>query len=610
MSRRESAFIGKQFGRYHVARMLGGGGMGRVFLAHDPALNRKVALKVIAVDQHLDNEMREQYLKRFALEAQASARLNHPSLVTVYDTGEENGSPWIAFEYVEGERLADLLKRQRRLPHDRVLPIMLDIAQALRYAHEHGIIHRDVKPANILIDTKTGIAKLSDFGIVKAPWVGLTQEGLIVGTPGYMSPEQINGAALDARSDLFSLGVVFYEAITGRHPFVRDTVQDTLLATLAGSHPALSELRPGIPGRTMRAIEACLMIDRDRRLESANALIERLHGKAIPRQSAQASGKSVLARIALAITADAAAGFRTIVSETIAAIKPLSRKSGKRGGELGARAFSAARRLGARAKKRLVQNGRAKAFRPDMLRINQAVAAVLAIAALAGAIIMLQRSKTPHDGARARMTAGWALDPRIRQCERLMEDNHLDSARQMVEALRDDGAAGEQGELLLARWFMRDVEPESALAVLQSLAENAGGGVLLQRNVETILLDMAPLFENDKLSEATVDFIVHDLDAANHRIIRDRVSDTHYWIRWNAAAIRGRAGLPIDSVQVYILDLKHGGSLRTRLRAANKLGEFGDRRAVPALEEARNKGFRDPILAAAAAGVLEGRFFD
>ncbi|MBD3422475.1 MAG: protein kinase [Chitinivibrionales bacterium] len=195
-------------GRYRILRLLGAGAMGRVFLAEDPILDRKIALKQIAVDTGAHPKANAEYLQRFTLEARASARLHHQSIVQVFDAGEHNGLPWIAFQYIAGESLEDLLNRETRLLLERALRIGLDIASALEHAHGIGIVHRDVKPANILLQKDSEIAMLSDFGIAKAPWATLTQEGSALGSPGYMSPEQIDGAKLDARSDLFSLGIV------------------------------------------------------------------------------------------------------------------------------------------------------------------------------------------------------------------------------------------------------------------------------------------------------------------------------------------------------------------------------------------------------------------
>lgn len=243
--------------------------MGKVYLAHDPVLDRKVALKVIAVDPGLDKNTRDDYFKRFSYEAKASAKLNHPSIVTVYDAGESNGLPWIAFQFIEGETLEKLLARRLRLPIKRAVVFAADIASALAHAHAWNIVHRDVKPGNILIEGLTGIAKLADFGIVKAPWAPATQAGNTLGSPGYMSPEQIEGSDLDERADLFCLGVVLYQMISGIHPFLRDTMAGTVFATCNGAFTPLREIVDGVPPKLDWIIRKCLEANRKRRLGSA-----------------------------------------------------------------------------------------------------------------------------------------------------------------------------------------------------------------------------------------------------------------------------------------------------------------------------------------------------
>jgi len=159
-----------RFGRYTIVKLLGAGAMGRVFLAEDPVLERRVALKIISVDPALDTRDRRDYVTRFAAEAKASAKLNHPSIVQVYDAGQEQGAPWIAFQYVEGESLEELIGKRGRLTIRRAVLFTLDIASALQQAHGWNIIHRDIKPANILVERATGIAKIADFGIIQARW--------------------------------------------------------------------------------------------------------------------------------------------------------------------------------------------------------------------------------------------------------------------------------------------------------------------------------------------------------------------------------------------------------------------------------------------------------
>ncbi len=264
------------FGRYKVCKLLGEGAMGRVYLAEDPVLDRLVAIKVIAVDKQPDGRTKEEYLRRFDLEARASAKLNHPSIVTIFDAGEEYGLPWIAFEYVDGDRLEEMLEQPQPLPIEKTVSVTLDITAALHHAHECGIIHRDIKPANILIDKRTHIAKLSDFGVVKAPWVALTQDGSAVGSPGYMSPEQLDGTGADARSDLFSLGIVLYQMLTGKHPFLRNSIPATIFATLHSNYQPINELRPDAPPYLVAIAGRLLQNDCKKRIQTAALLLHEL----------------------------------------------------------------------------------------------------------------------------------------------------------------------------------------------------------------------------------------------------------------------------------------------------------------------------------------------
>lgn len=207
-------------GRYEIIGELGRGAMGVVYKAQDPTIGRTVALKTMRLDVHgLEND---DVLRRFKNEARAAGLLNHPNIVTIYDAGEQDGMFYIAMEFIEGTTLQQILLERRILPPEEAIQISREVCKALDYAHANGIIHRDIKPANIMI-TPTGAVKIMDFGIAKAGG-GMTSTGQVLGTPNYMSPEQVKGKPLDGRSDLFSFGVVLYEMITGEKPFVGQNV--------------------------------------------------------------------------------------------------------------------------------------------------------------------------------------------------------------------------------------------------------------------------------------------------------------------------------------------------------------------------------------------------
>ena len=207
-------------GRYEITGELGRGAMGVVYKALDPTIGRTVALKTMRLDVHgLDAQ---EMVRRFQNEARAAGVLNHPNIVTIYDAGEEDGIFYIAMEFIEGTTLHELLAEQRVLATDEVLQLTRQICRGLDYAHSNGIVHRDIKPANIMI-TANGTVKIMDFGIAKSGGQ-VTNTGQVLGTPNYMSPEQVKGRPLDGRSDLFSLGVILYEMLTGEKPFVGQNV--------------------------------------------------------------------------------------------------------------------------------------------------------------------------------------------------------------------------------------------------------------------------------------------------------------------------------------------------------------------------------------------------
>ncbi|MGE0795630.1 MAG: Stk1 family PASTA domain-containing Ser/Thr kinase, partial [Acidimicrobiia bacterium] len=207
-------------GRYELHRRLARGGMADVYLARDTLLDRPVALKVLFAEFATDPS----FVERFRREAQSAANLNHPNIVSVYDWGEEDGTYFIVMEYVEGRSLSQILKDEGPLQPDRAADVTIDVASALAFAHRHGVVHRDVKPGNVLI-SPLGQVKVADFGIARAVSAreNLTQTGTVMGTATYFSPEQARGEAVDPRSDVYSLGVVLYELLTGAPPFTGDS---------------------------------------------------------------------------------------------------------------------------------------------------------------------------------------------------------------------------------------------------------------------------------------------------------------------------------------------------------------------------------------------------
>ena len=237
-------------GRYEVERTLGGGGMAVVYLARDGDLGRPVALKVLAENLADDADLRD----RFVREGRLAARLSHPNVVRVYDAGEEDGLPFIVMECVEGESLAELLRREGRLGADRVTELGLQACAGLEHAHRAGLVHRDVKPANLLLTTD-GVLKVADFGIAHA--VGgtrVTEVGTVLGTATYLSPEQASGEPVTPASDLYSLGTCLYELLAGEPPYGHETLGELFSRREAGPPPRLT----GVPAALEDVVLQCL----------------------------------------------------------------------------------------------------------------------------------------------------------------------------------------------------------------------------------------------------------------------------------------------------------------------------------------------------------------
>jgi Protein kinase domain len=263
--------IGHTLGRYEILAELGRGTMGIVYKARDPLIERHVAVKTLRTDfppeEHLD--VRERFLR----EARSAGRLSHPAIVTIHDVGESEGTAYIAMELLPGESLKSALAAGDRLPLDIVAELAAQIGDGLDYAQRHEIVHRDVKPANIMV-TAPGTAKLTDFGIAYVPSSSGTQTD-VLGSPKYMSPEQVMGEALDGRSDIFALGVVLYEMLTGRTPFERasDASVYTLMQRIVGSpHERPSEVDPRIPRGFDVILARALAKDPGRRYQRAAEL--------------------------------------------------------------------------------------------------------------------------------------------------------------------------------------------------------------------------------------------------------------------------------------------------------------------------------------------------
>ena len=289
-------------GQYDIERELGRGGMGIVYLAHDVKLEREVAIKVLPPALAGSADVRERFLR----EARTSARLTHPNIVAIHGAGEIDSRVYFVMGYVDGESLADRLRRDGPLDPAIVVPILRDVARALSYAHERGIVHRDIKPENILIDGRTGRAMVTDFGIARvAEAAPLTMTGQVLGSVHYMSPEQVSGDKLDGRSDLYSLGVVGFQALSGRLPFDNESASAVIVAHVTKAAPTLLSLAPGLPFALAAVIDRCLAKSPDARYatgdELARALDEAWDGKSWEKQKVANAGKLLSEKQAQAV---------------------------------------------------------------------------------------------------------------------------------------------------------------------------------------------------------------------------------------------------------------------------------------------------------------------
>ncbi len=254
-----------KLGRYDVEKEIGKGAMGTVYQGRDPKINRVVAIKTLALSQEFEEDELEDVKQRFFREAETAGRLNHPNIVTIYDAGEEHDLAYISMEYLKGKDLTPYTKSENLLALERVLHMVADSAEALAYAHEHNVVHRDVKPGNIMYDADTQTLKITDFGIARITDSSRTKTGMVLGTPSYMSPEQLAGKKVDGRSDLFSLGVMLYQMVTGKLPFSADSMATLMYKIANEAHQPVHELEPDLPRCVADVIDRAMQKDPEAR---------------------------------------------------------------------------------------------------------------------------------------------------------------------------------------------------------------------------------------------------------------------------------------------------------------------------------------------------------
>jgi serine/threonine-protein kinase len=291
-----NATVMERLGRYQIREIIGEGAMACVYKAFDPEINRPLAIKLLKAQLRLDGE----YRNRFLREAKGAGVLSHPNIVTVFDVGEDQGHPYIAMELVEGGTLAEEIKASKPLTTAEIVEIGIQLARALDYAHKRGIVHRDVKPGNIMRVSDGNTIKVADFGICRidgseaSDSTQQTQIGNVLGTPHYMSPEQVIGEKVDSRSDLFSAGVVLYQLLTGHLPFEGDTLISVAYKITKTDPPSLDKIRSDLPLSLRRVVERALKKQPDKRFQTGEEFAQALVG--VQRELAEEAAKKGRAR--------------------------------------------------------------------------------------------------------------------------------------------------------------------------------------------------------------------------------------------------------------------------------------------------------------------------
>jgi eukaryotic-like serine/threonine-protein kinase len=313
-------------GRYRVLRRIGSGGMADVYCAEDVHLGRQVAIKML----HRRFAQDQEFVERFRREAKSAAGLNHPNVVGVFDRGEHEGTYYIAMEYLEGETLKDIVAAEAPLAQERVIDLGLQILQAAGFAHSHGVIHRDFKPHNVIVDPH-GHAKVTDFGIARAGASEMTETGSIMGTAQYLSPEQAQGHAVTATSDIYSIGVMLYEMLTGRLPFEGDSAVAVALKHLSESPAPVSQWRPDVHPALEAVVMAALAKDPAQRWQSAEDLAAGLEAARTQIEAGPNGGQDTAAFAAIPVPAPAETAPTQLASDTAPVLAPVGEPKPERG---------------------------------------------------------------------------------------------------------------------------------------------------------------------------------------------------------------------------------------------------------------------------------------
>jgi beta-lactam-binding protein with PASTA domain len=312
-------------GRYRILRRIGSGGMADVYCAEDSHLGRQVAIKVL----HRRFAQDQEFVERFRREAKSAAGLNHPNVVGVFDRGEHEGTYYIAMEFLTGRTLKDIVTAEAPLPQDRVIDIGTQILEAAGFAHRHGVIHRDFKPHNVIVD-EHGHAKVTDFGIARAGASEMTETGSIMGTAQYLSPEQAQGHAVTATSDIYSIGVMLYEMLAGRLPFEGDSAVAVALKHLSEQPPPISQWRPDVHPALEAVVMAALAKDPAQRWQSAEDLAAALEAARAQIESGHNGGQDTAAFAPIPMPADDGTAATRMAPAPAPTLAPVTEPRGRR----------------------------------------------------------------------------------------------------------------------------------------------------------------------------------------------------------------------------------------------------------------------------------------
>lgn len=264
-------------GRYRLEKELGKGAMGVVYLGRDPKINRVVAIKTMALSREFDEHELADVKESFFREAETAGRLRHPHIVNIFDAGGEDDLAYIAMEFLKGKDLVHYTRPHNLLPLEKVMSIVARVAEALSYAHENHVVHRDIKPANIMYEADSDKVTVTDFGIARINDTSRTKTGMLLGTPSYMSPEQLAGKKIDGRSDLFSLGITLYQMVCGHLPFSGDSMTQLMFEIANEPHPDIRGVMPELPECLAMTIDRALAKDVEARYPTGAEMACDLH---------------------------------------------------------------------------------------------------------------------------------------------------------------------------------------------------------------------------------------------------------------------------------------------------------------------------------------------